>query len=215
MDCQMPGMDGYTATGHIRAGKVPGLNPRIPIIALTAYAMPSDRTRCLEAGMDDYVSKPVHQQMLQEALARVGLQVESAPQRARPNRVAAEAVPSPSVEVLDPAQVRQLRDLPGRGTSTLWEELTAAFLLETPRTLAQLGELAERRDANALALLAHKFAGGSAILGGRALRRTAVALEKAARQGAWTEVTGLLVELDREWERFRYALQNQPAAPTA
>jgi PAS domain S-box-containing protein len=211
MDCQMPVMDGYTATGEIRAGKVKGLNPRIPIIALTAYAMPSDRERCIAAGMDDYVSKPVHQHLLQEALARLGLQSDAVVRHTRPAPVVPEAMASPPVDVLDPAQVRQLRDLPGRGAATLWDELIATFLHDAPRTLAELGDLAEQRQADRLAPLAHKFAGSCANLGGRALRRTAVALEKAARQGAWPEVTGLLVELDREWERFRYALQNQPA----
>ncbi len=212
MDCQMPVMDGYTATGHIRAGEVPNLNPRIPIIALTAYAMPSDRQRCISAGMDDYVSKPIHQQMLQEALARVGLRAEAAPEPARPP---VEAAPLPPTEVLDLAQVKQLRELPGRDNTTLWDELIGTFLLEAPHTLAQLGELAEQREFNKLAMLAHRFAGSCANLGGRTLRRTAIALEKAARQGGAPEVTGLLVELDREWERFRYALQNQTATPSA
>ncbi len=215
MDCQMPLMDGYTATRHIRAGDVPKLNPRIPIIALTAYAMPSDRARCISAGMDDYVSKPVHQELLREALERVGLQANTGREREKKPRAAQESPPTPPADVLDPAQVKQLRDLPGRGHATLWEELTGTFLQDAPQTLAQLVELAEQRSQDKFAMLAHRFAGSSANLGGRALRRTAIALEKAARQGAWTEVSGLLLELDREWERFRYAVQNQPVTPSA
>ncbi len=73
MDCQMPGIDGYMATRQIRDGQVPGLDRRVPIIALTAYAMPSDREQCLAAGMDDYVSKPVSLEDLSATLERCGL----------------------------------------------------------------------------------------------------------------------------------------------
>jgi CheY-like chemotaxis protein len=73
MDCQMPELDGYATTRRIRAGQEPGVNPRIPIIALTAYAMADDRAKCLEAGMDDYISKPVRPADLIAAFVRCGL----------------------------------------------------------------------------------------------------------------------------------------------
>ena len=73
MDCQMPHIDGYAATQAIRAGRVPGLNPQIPIIALTAYAMASDRLKCIEAGMTDYVAKPVRMDDFVQVFLRCGL----------------------------------------------------------------------------------------------------------------------------------------------
>ncbi|QYM78192.1 PAS domain S-box protein [Horticoccus luteus] len=73
MDCQMPTLDGYEATRRIRAGAGGVLNPRVPIIALTAYAMLDDRAKCLHAGMDDYLSKPVRPEELTEALLRTGV----------------------------------------------------------------------------------------------------------------------------------------------
>ena len=73
MDCQMPEVDGYAVTRTIRASGVAGLNPRIPIIALTADAMAGDRLKCIESGMDDYVAKPIRTGDLVEAFRRCGL----------------------------------------------------------------------------------------------------------------------------------------------
>jgi CheY-like chemotaxis protein len=71
MDCQMPDMDGFDATRHIRQYEArQGDARRIPIIAMTANAMPGDREQCLEAGMDDYITKPVMLEALRDALAR-------------------------------------------------------------------------------------------------------------------------------------------------
>jgi len=70
MDCMMPKMDGYEATRTIRAEKTPALQPSIPIIAMTANAMQGDREKCLEAGMDDYIAKPIKKDLLVQTLNR-------------------------------------------------------------------------------------------------------------------------------------------------
>lgn len=70
MDCQMPGMDGYEATRLIRDSASAVRNHRVPIVAMTAHAMAGDRARCLDAGMDDYIAKPVHSKILKGVLER-------------------------------------------------------------------------------------------------------------------------------------------------
>ena len=77
MDCQMPELDGYETTHLIRTGAAEGVDPGIPIIALTAYAMAEDRLKCLQAGMDDYVTKPVRADDLHQAFVRCGLLAHS------------------------------------------------------------------------------------------------------------------------------------------
>jgi CheY-like chemotaxis protein len=70
MDCQMPEMDGFEATTAIRSWEVSTGRPRVPIVAMTANAMAGDRERCLAAGMDDYIAKPIQSQRIVEALQR-------------------------------------------------------------------------------------------------------------------------------------------------
>ena len=72
MDCQMPLMDGYQCTAAIRSGTSGVRNPQIPIIAMTAHAMSGDREKCLEAGMDDYVTKPIEAELLAEKIQKWG-----------------------------------------------------------------------------------------------------------------------------------------------
>ena len=70
MDGQMPVMDGYEATAMIRSGTVVGVNPRIPVVALTAHAMVGEDRKCMDAGMDDYLTKPLERDKLIDVLGR-------------------------------------------------------------------------------------------------------------------------------------------------
>jgi PAS domain S-box-containing protein len=206
MDCQMPEMDGYTATRHIRAGEVEGSNSAIPIIALTAFAMSSDRQKCIEAGMNDYLAKPLRADELQQALLRCGLASHAV------HRTVASSVPWQDALRVD--QIEQLRELPGRKYPTLLQEVAEIFLGETPDTLTNLRELAGRHDQQETAHLAHRLAGSVASIGGEKMRAEARALELAAKQGLWLEAAAALTRLDHEWQRVRSALhQLHPPSP--
>jgi len=200
MDCQMPVMDGYTATRRIRAGAVAGLDPQIPIIALTAYAMPEDRQKCTAAGMDDYVAKPLRTEDLRGALNR---------SRCRAPGVGLTA-PEPVVtaqQLLDVAQLDQLVQLPGRRQARLIDDMIELFFDRMPAELAALQELAAKKSGEEFVKAAHSLAGTSANLGASKLRTTALHLEKTAQAGQWAEVATLLGNLDQQWIETRNALQ--------
>jgi two-component system sensor histidine kinase/response regulator len=208
MDCQMPRLDGYEATRRIRAGAVRGLNRRIPVIALTAYALPHDREKCLNAGMDDYVTKPLRITELCAAFMRCGLIAEATPnleELTAPPAVAPK--PEPALgDGLDPAHIAQLSALPGRHGPSLLPEVITLFRRDEAERMAALARLAAAQRGDELATAAHTLAGSCANLGARALRVAAQELETAARAGDWTEVARHLSALQMAWPRLNAAL---------
>jgi PAS domain S-box-containing protein len=199
MDCQMPRMDGYEATRLIRTGAAGPDNETVPIVALTAHAMASDREKCLEAGMDDYLSKPVRFENLQPILQRLGIGfVVPVPEPPAP--------PSPPTAILDEAQLAQLRSLPGRKGPRLLDELASMALQEVPAGLAELRRQVSAQAARPAVQTAHRLAGAAANLGARKLRALLLEVEKSAEAGDWPQVRRQLDDLDREWIPVQQAL---------
>ena len=197
LDCQMPRLDGYDTARRIRRGDVAGLDPRIPIVALTAYTGPEDRRKCLDAGMDDYLAKPVRAGELGPVLARCGL---AAPAIAPPGARVFPAAPPASP--FDPVIVASLRQLPATDGRPVLHQLVALLRTDIPVRLATLASLAATRDTAELPALAHLVAGSAANLGARELRAAALALESAARAGDWTAVRLRLDELSAVWTKL-------------
>lgn len=198
MDCQMPVLDGYETTRRIRAGLLPGVNPRLPIIALTAYARPEDRERGLTAGMDDYVTKPIRPLELRAALERRGL--GSGMMAA----AASEAGGRPELQrVFDEVALEAARGLPGAEGPSLLPELVRLYLSDEAERLARLQTLATERRGEQLGDEAHAFGGNAASFGGADVRRETLEVEEAARAGDWLEVSARLQLLFTACERLR------------
>jgi CheY-like chemotaxis protein/HPt (histidine-containing phosphotransfer) domain-containing protein len=171
MDCQMPVIDGYELTRRIRRGDAAGVNPRIPIIAVTAFALSDDRAKCLEAGMDDYVTKPIRMAELIAAFQRQGFAA------AAPGTSAARGRASP----FDPQALALARALPGTDGPSLLPELVQRYLSAQPRQLGLIADAWHRQCFAELADHAHTLAAEAAPLGAVAIRDYAIQLEQAAR----------------------------------
>jgi PAS domain S-box-containing protein len=194
MDVQMPEMDGLEATRQIRACEA--ANRRTPIIALTAHAMTGDRDRCLAAGMDEYLSKPVHRDDLLALLARLTTQeISEAPVR-QSDRRELTRVAFNRVAALD---------LLG-GDEVLLDELAVTFQSEGPRMAAELRESLRQGDAVGVSRQAHKLKGSAGYLGGACVADVAHQLELIGQAGDLLPAHAVFHALVSELDRFTAAL---------
>jgi PAS domain S-box-containing protein len=185
MDCQMPEMDGYAATVEIRRREWEqgAAARRTPIIAMTANALQGDAEKCLAAGMDDYIAKPVVASHLEAVLTRWGVQAE----------------PSVPGEAVDENTLTALRDPQGEGQPDILAEVIAVYLRDTPPRLAALHEAVARADAAALRREAHTLKGSSSQIGAMQMARLCADLED---QAGTTDLAGALETLCRLDEAF-------------
>jgi CheY-like chemotaxis protein len=170
MDVQMPDMDGFQATAHIRA-REQATGRHVPIIAMTAYAMKGDRERCLEAGMDAYVAKPIQPAELLQRLADL---VPGAAPAAAPALAAA-----PAEQLLDPSVALARVG----GDTKLLGELVALFRQAYPGWLAEMRAAIASQDAAALKRAAHTLKGSAGTFGAHSTFEAAAQLEKLGRGG--------------------------------
>lgn len=185
MDCQMPVMDGYAATGAIRTWEKSAEVPRLPIIALTANAMEGDRERCIEAGMDDYLAKPFSVEQLAQILSRWLPQAghhgaDSSGTAATPALVAAKSIPAP--QAIDMAAIKKITNLQSEGQPDLLGRLVSLFLTNTDRLVKEIETGLSGQDADTVRLAAHTLKSSSANLGAMRLSKICADIESAARQ---------------------------------
>jgi CheY-like chemotaxis protein len=215
MDCLMPEMDGYTATQELRAREAATGRPRIPVIALTASARPEDRQRCLDSGMDDFLSKPIRGANLEAVLSRWvdgADQAESTPivvELATASGAPAELATNPLAVTLDLAALRPIQELEGLGRSGLFDEMLELFRQEGSTRLEALRSALASGDADRVYRLAHAMKGEAMAWGATDLIAVSRSIEEQARDGRLSGLAGLLDQLARLFEATLAALDAQ------
>jgi CheY-like chemotaxis protein/HPt (histidine-containing phosphotransfer) domain-containing protein len=225
MDCRMPRMDGCTATAHLRAREADGTG-HTPIIAMTASALVADRERCLTAGMDDYLSKPVNSNELAAALQQ-WITAEPPDVAAEPpaasNLPVIAAMPAVAAALRGPAPgatpaagdgdpiAERLRELGGEHSETeraLVQRLVTSFLARAPQQLTAITDAVAVDDLQTVADQAHSLTGAAGNIGAAGLRQLCERIEDDARAGRLTPpavLHRLRTELDQVEQRLRAA----------
>jgi len=201
MDCHMPEMDGFEATREIRGRELSSIGKRVPIIAVTANAMAQDREECLNAGMDDHLSKPFSMLTLQDMLDRW------MPQAASTQSAAAELAaraPAKAAEVLDRQVLDELNKVP-----ELLARVINLYLVESPKLMQELKQAARASDAPEIARSAHSLKSSSANVGARMLSRYCEDIEASARRADTEEACRILAKVEREHGCVQTALTAQ------
>ena len=222
MDVQMPIMDGMEATRTIRKNEA-GTSCRVPIVAMTAHALKGDRQRCLDAGMDDYVSKPFRPQELFAAVERIAETREpmssadhassdlSAVVRATgPMAAIAASDVAPALEsgvVEEMPYDRSTAMLSVDGDEEMLGEMAGLFLQECPRQIEQIVQAYDAGDAKSLARAAHTLKGSAAMFGAEGVRSTALRIEKMGAGNNLAEYGEAMKILEHEVGRLLSALE--------
>lgn len=220
MDVQMPGMDGMETTRRIREMERGRKRRPAKIVAMTANAMAGDRDKCLSAGMDDYLAKPVRPENLHatiEKLARVQPQLPSAAASTAPTGSASVStttrpqshVENHSPETSDeiPVDLDRLLEFSG-GSRTSLIEITDLYFEQTTEQLERLERALDQNNTTALIRAAHSSAGASGVCGIVAMESLFRRVEQSAKDNRLGDVRSLLSQLHRKFERVKVSLLN-------
>jgi CheY-like chemotaxis protein len=223
MDIQMPEMDGFEATREVRNSFSPVCQPRI--IALTADAMKEDRERCLAAGMDDYVSKPIKVNELISALNRTPLSTFNGPTRSQstgsvdpkeqpPSKgqsaklsESATGEVQPSAQVLDASALERLRDTLGKQADVLLPTLVKSFIDDGTRLLNEASRALQQKNAQDLRRAAHTLKSNGATFGAVMLSTVAKQLEQLGREGQFEGAAELIERAGREFVKAKTEIE--------
>jgi PAS domain S-box-containing protein len=209
LDCQMPEMDGYEATRQIRSPESKVHNREVPIIAMTANTLQGDRDKCIEAGMNDYLSKPVEPQHLAEMLEKwLPDEKESASRTHKlleKEDIGVGGEADTTLPTFDKAGMmeRLMND------QDLAKEVLAIFLEDIPQQIQALKDFLAANDKQGIVLQAHTIKGAAANVGGEALREAASRMEKKAKDGKISDVQTCMTNLEKEFEKYKEATDKE------
>jgi two-component system, sensor histidine kinase and response regulator len=202
MDCQMPMMDGYQTTASIRQRE--GQQRHTTTIAMTANAMDGDREKCLDAGMDDYITKPVDLNILaaklRQWLARV------TPEQAAP----AAPRPANSHVLIDAAVISDLREISKKSGYDVLRKTAEVFFTEAPRHIAELRATIGVHDLARAAQIAHKLKGAAGCVGITRVRELCAEIEANSKKGSADKTEEALADIEAEVSGAREALLGSP-----
>jgi CheY-like chemotaxis protein/HPt (histidine-containing phosphotransfer) domain-containing protein len=203
MDIQMPIMDGFQATAALRARQVIGQG-RLPIIAMTAHAMRGDRERCLAAGMDAYIAKPIDLHRLIELIESV------ASDRSQPRTPFQQSKPKLTTEM--PREGGDVVDITASlkrlgGDANLLREIIQLFFEDSPELLERVGQSAAAGKARETERAAHSLRGLASNFDARRAASAAADIESLARNGRLRDIADQLPKLEREIQLVRRDLQ--------
>jgi two-component system, sensor histidine kinase and response regulator len=203
MDCQMPVMDGLTATGEIRRREQTSGAARVPIIALTANAMEGDRERCLAAGMDDFLSKPFTQQQLATLLRR-WLALRALPESERRDLS--------RIPLIDAGVLRNIAAL---ARPALLNSMIDLYLQHSPGLMGAIETAAANMQADTLSHAVHTLKSSTSNLGGTRLAMVAKECEVLVREGGIAQIAPLVPRIRREYQEFCAALMRERSPSAA
>jgi diguanylate cyclase (GGDEF)-like protein len=208
MDCSMPEMDGYEATARIRNAEE-SLGRHTPIVAMTANTQQGDAEKCLAAGMDDYLAKPITLTELRHKLGRWlarSMPAEHAIQhQLQPQALPENRLPTPEAVPLDQDFFNKLREILGPAL----QHSVALFLEDTPTYLKQLEHAINQDDAESVRAMAHSIKGSSGNLGAASLAQCAKEVEELALSQQLGDIRLLLPRLRQAYDTVAAVLGSE------
>jgi PAS domain S-box-containing protein len=205
MDVQMPEMDGFEATCRIRDPQSKVVNHHIPVIAMTAHALQGDRERCLEMGMNDYITKPVSSQSLADVLERWLPKDNQNNQKslAQPGQAEASDVPRKPKQHVFNKQMMLNRCM---DDEDLAHEVIKGFLADIPQQINQLHTSLANGDLVGVARYAHTIKGAAGNVSAEALHGVAQQVEKALQSDNTGFLRETITQVEEEFIRLQHAI---------
>ena len=206
MDCQMPGLDGYETTALIRSRDVAVLQHDIPIVAMTANALEGDRDKCLEAGMNDYLSKPIEVTRLVLMLEKWLSLKNSGEYFKKPAlQVEESSLQVAEIPVFDEVDYVR-RNL---GDRELAQDVMNMFVSSTPGYLSDLQKQLDTRNAVGVRMQAHTVKGACATIGAELMRMTAQRVEQLSKAGELAAAEEVAERLQLDYQQLKEELKRR------